>query len=348
MYARHLEHIRVSADQAILKRGTTQLLLNGENVHELLDRLLAMLDGTQTRSQIVDSFPEDQRADVDKLLAGLQRRRLITEQPDDDDGEPSLDSLQAAFWWNFGEVGSGAAERLRQAHFIVVGANLISRSLIRSLLETGVGRLTLVDHTALNNEVAPLNLDAGENQKLVRVPELPSEDELRDVSLLCASSDFGQPEALLEVNRLALRTGKPFLPVWLDDLRGYVGPLNYPHESACLRCYRARVESNNPDYKNARAVQQHISGNPQARSRAGLLPPMAAVLGEIAAAELTKFVAVFPPTDVVGRIIEINLVSFQSDVRRVLKIPRCPDCSEMMQKATRAITMGPLIPYSEP
>jgi len=347
LYGRHLQYIRVSDDRAILKRGASELLLSGERVHALVEPLVPMLDGSQSRQQIVESFPEDEREEIGELLESLLRRRMITEGSEPDTGEPSLHSMQAAFWWNFGEMAGQAPERLRQAHIVVVGANLISRALIRSLLETGVGRLTLVDHAALNNEVARLNPDAGEGQKISRVPELPSGDELAEASLLCAASDFGQPDALLEVNRAALHAGKPFLPVWLDDLRGYVGPLNYPYESACLRCYRARVDSNNEDYRTARAVRQYIGENPQARSSAGLLPPMPAILGEIAAAETTKFIAGFPPCDTVGRIVEINLVSFASTVRRVLKLPRCPDCSEIMRKATRAITIGPLIPHSE-
>jgi len=228
-----------------------------------------------------------------------------------------------------------------------VGANLISRSMVRSLLEAGAGRLTLVDHAALNNEVGRLDAAVAQDPRVSRVPELPGADELAKASLLCAASDFGQPDALLEINRVALRVGKPFLPAWLEDLRGYVGPLTYPHESACLRCYRTRMDSNNEDYLTSRAVRDHISGDPQGRSTTGFLPPMAAVLGEVAAMEMIKFIAGFPPCDTVGRIIEMNLVSFASAVRRVLKIPRCPDCSEMMNKATRALTLGPLIPYSE-
>jgi bacteriocin biosynthesis cyclodehydratase domain-containing protein len=347
LYGRHLHYIRVSDERAILKRGTSELLLSGERVHALLEPLLPLLEEGRTRQQIVESYPEGDRGEIDELLGGLLRRRLIAEDPQPDAVEAGLESLEAAFWWNFGETARQTPERLRQARIVVTGANFISRALIRSLLESGVGRVTLVDHAALNNEVASLDLNAGEHQKLSRVPELPARADLAGASLLCATSDFGQTDALLEINRAALNAGKPFLPVWLDDLRGYVGPLNYPYESACLRCYRARVESNHSDYQAARAVRQHISENPQARANAGFLPAMPAILGEIAAVEMTKFISGFPPCDTVGRIIEINLVSFASIVRRVLKLPRCPDCSEMMRKATRAITLGPLIPHSE-
>jgi len=347
LYGKDLQYIRVGADGVVLKRGGIEILLRGEGVHSVIEALLPLLDRGHSREQVLESFPEDQRAEIDQLLSGLLQRRLITTDPEPPAEELSLNSLRSSFWWNFGDTSRDAPNRLAQAKFVVVGANLITRALLRSLLDTGVGHVTLVDHAVLNNEVAPVHLNSAAGQRLSRVPELPSEEDLADVSLLCAASDFGQSDALLEINRLALRLKKPFLPIWLGELVGYVGPLNHPYESACLRCFRARAESNNPDYEAARAVRRHTEENPQFRFSTGLLPPMAAILGEIAAAELVKFIAGFPPCDTVGRIIEINLVSFSSAVRRVLKIPRCPDCSEIMAKATKAITLGPLVPYSE-
>jgi bacteriocin biosynthesis cyclodehydratase domain-containing protein len=347
LFGNDLQYIRVSADRAVLKRGKAELMLSGEEAHSILEALMEMLDGSHTREQIVSSFPEDQQEEVDTLLTGLLQRRLITDEPEPIASALSLESLQVNFWRNFGVPAKEARGRIRNASVVVVGANLITRALVRSLLETGVGGVTLVDHPILNNEVAPVPQESVADPRLSRLPELPPDAELTNAALICAASDFGSSEALLEINRAALRLQKPFLPVWLSELVGYVGPLTYPRESACLRCFHARRESNNPDWEAARAVQRHMSSQGARSAGSGLLPPMASILGEIAAAEMTKFIAGFPPPDTVGRIIEINLVSWASTVRRVLKIPRCPDCSEMMKKATHAITLGSLIPYSE-
>ena len=321
-------------------------MLSGEDVHSILETLMEKFDGQHSRAEIVAAFPEDRQSEIDSLLTGMLQRRLISENPEPDPGAPSLDSLQADFWRNFGDPAKDTRDRLRNARFVVVGANLITRAMIRSLLEMGIGGVTLVDHPALNNELALVHPESGADPRLSRVPELPADIDLGQAALICAASDFGSTNALREINRAALRVQKPFLPVWLADLIGFVGPLTFPHESACLRCYRARTESNNPNWEATRAVQNQAPQGPHANG-AGLLPPMASILGEIAATEMTKFIAGFPPPDSVGRIVEINLVSWASTVRRVLKIPRCPDCSEMMRKATRAITLGPLIPYTE-
>ena len=301
-----------------------------------------MLDGSCSREEIVASFDGHLQTEVQNVLTGLINRRMITEMRQETLGGSGLDSLQASFWRNFGDSGSTTLSRLRQATVVVFGANLITRALLRSLLEMSVGHITIVDHPILNNElVLPEDLvDArgGSGGRLRRVLTMPSNEELAAASVLCAASDFSQPEALIEINRVALSIEKPSLPVWLTEQAGYVGPLNYPFETACLRCFNARFDSNNVNYDAARAVGLHMATR-EGRQAVGLLPPMAAILGEIAAMEIAKCIAGYPPSDAVSRVIEVNMLSFSASGRRVLKIPRCPDCSEIMRKPARSLTV---------
>ena len=136
---------------------------------------------------------------------------MIAETPPEPTGESGLDSLQASFWRNFGD--SATLSRLRQATVVVFGANLITRALLRSLLEMNVGRITVVDHPILNNELAPredaVDARGGAGDRLRRVPATPSDEELPAASVLCAASDFSQPDTLIEINRLALSIEKP-------------------------------------------------------------------------------------------------------------------------------------------
>jgi bacteriocin biosynthesis cyclodehydratase domain-containing protein len=264
------------------------------------------------------------------------------------------DSLQSSFYQNFGQLARDAHPKLQAAQVFILGSNLIARTLVRSLLEMGVGRVTVARHPVLDNHVMPVNWNGEEGAPAVsdeararfRLRETPpSDEELAAATLVCAACDLGEVEALLEANRAALRVRKLFLPVWVSNMVGYVGPLNYPHETACLRCYWLRADSNNSKYELYRSVRRHISEHSEAREATGLLPPMAGVVGEIAAMEVAKAVGNFVPSDTVARLIEINLVSFQSKVRRVLKVPRCPDCSEVMARSSMTLTHGPQIAH---
>lgn len=350
MHCDGLHVIRVSSDQVVLKRGIVELLLNGPDVASLLERVVELIRQGRTRDRIVAAFPGTLGPEIDRLLTDMIQRRLVTTTADMLAPESSGGELQAAFWWNFGPAGVNAVSRLRNASVLVVGATVIARSLIQSLLELNVGRVRLVSHPALDDRLAPIEsvaLPLSWEPRVERVASLPPEEELREISLICATSDFGQADALLEMNRLALRTGRPYLPAWLANLLGYVGPLNYPHETACLRCYRARTDSNTPDHAALRAAARYVTDQPDARGSVGFAPPMSAIIGNIMAMEVAKCLGAFAPTDTAGRVIEINLVSFASVVRRVLKLPRCPDCSEVMRQGSKTMLVGAQIPNSE-
>ncbi|HZH13080.1 MAG TPA: TOMM precursor leader peptide-binding protein [Archangium sp.] len=346
MQARGLQVIRLNPERCVLKRGIHELVVSGTAVNTVVEPLLTLLDGTRDTRQLLDSFSADLRPDVQQLLEVLQRRGLVSAEPAGEAEAPAEGVLERAFFDNFGPMGKTAPELLRQSTVLVVGVNLISRSLVRGLLECGVGRVLLAGHPILDNHVAPSRwvqgLGALGNVELLDA--IPDEEAaLRGVSLLCATCDFGEAEALLEMNRLALRHGKPFLPVWLSEMQGAIGPLNYPRETACLRCYRLRSDSNHPKYELARAIRARMTSEPEARQSVGLLSPMPGVLGEIATVEISKALGQYLPADSIGRVIDINLVSFSSMVRRVLKIPRCPDCSEQTRCAPMALMRGPQI-----
>lgn len=352
-YARGLQVIRVSPDRFVLKRGLCEVSIAGAVAAAIVEPLAAMLDGTRGRAEILEAFSGDLRPDVDRLLRALQERGLAGDRAEDAAGAEAADGSQSAFYDNFGPAGRAAPDQLRQAVVLVAGANLTARALALGLLECGVGQVIVVDHPVLTNPAAsgwarrdgsPGDLPREAAGRLCFSASMPGDETLRGVSLLCATSDLGEVDALLEMSRLALRLERPFLPAWLDGMMGVVGPLCYARETACLRCYRLRADASSPRYDVARAVRKHLSIDPEARAATGLLPPMPGVLGRVAAMEALKCLGGFIASDTIGQILEINLIAFGATSRRVLKIPRCPDCSEQSRRAPTALTHGPQIP----
>jgi bacteriocin biosynthesis cyclodehydratase domain-containing protein len=270
------------------------------------------------------------------------------------------DSAQSRFYVNFGVQPGQVMDRLRAARVDIYGRNGISRVLAASLLDMHIGRVTLVDDPTLadpeagrewpDRTLAPFDGHDGVRDSAVAdarltVLEGAGPVNVADTTVLCATSDFGMSQRLLDINQAALEGRTPFLPVWLQDLVGYVGPLVYPFDTACLRCYRLRVDANDERYEITNAVREHMATHLEARPGTGFLPAMTGALGYVAAVEIVKSVSGFAPADAIGRSIELNLVSFGSTVRRVLKVPRCPACSPVMQRTTRVLTTGPQIPH---
>jgi bacteriocin biosynthesis cyclodehydratase domain-containing protein len=340
--------IRLSADRIVVRKGPVQLLLGGPDVAQIAETLLGLLGEGRAPEEIIESFPGPLRAEVERIMAAMTERRLIAEPGSS--GIPG-DALQSSFYAALATSADAARQQLDSAVVAVTGINLVARSLVRSLLEVGVGRVLLTGHPVLDNELAfgdwadelaersmagPGRCErAGDRLAVMRAPG--GQQDGTEVSLAIATSDLGEADALVEASRAALRDGLRFLPAWISDLVGYVGPLTYPYETACFCCYRLRTDSNNPAFDVSRAVASEATVDPAGRASAGFLPPMAGIVGEIAAIEAVKAIAGFVPSDAVGRLIEINLLSFSAAVRRVLKVPRCPDCSEAMARSSRIL-----------
>lgn len=328
-------------------------MIGGAGVVSLAQRLVAILDGSRTGEEIVETFEPEVRDAAADLLKALTDRRLVTSRSDV--GHVwTTDDPQTSFYREFTSSPDDVRQRLRASHVVIVGSNLISSSMLGRLVGLGLGAITIVGHRGLDS--GDRYLDAAERGMAqgatvdgstpVRVLRGGSLEQLEREpwSIVVATSDFGEAEALLEVNRLALRSRRPSLPVWISNMVGFIGPLTHPFETACLRCYWLRVDANDPHHKARRSIQADLSQSDPADRPVSAIPPMADVLAGVAAMELVKMLGAFVPSDAVGRSIEVNLVSFHSAVRRVLKVPRCPDCSEVMQTAAVALTRGPRLP----
>jgi bacteriocin biosynthesis cyclodehydratase domain-containing protein len=294
--------IAVGDGRLILKRGVKELLVSGEDAQAVADAVLSGLETGASVADVLAVVPAERQGAVIDLLRALAARQMLA--------GGGASSPEASFFENFGDEALGAGDALAAAYVVVDGSGAVASALRQALADVGVGSVSEVGAD-----------DAGAN-------------------LVIATSDTGDETALLRASREALRRGTRFLPAWLDAMTGYVGPLTHPFDTACLRCYQLRVDANDSDREARRAIRRRAAEDPSVNAAAGLLKPMASVLGQIAAMEAAKELGGFAPVDAVGRSIEINLVSFRSTIRRVLKLPRCPDCGEPARHSTRTVFSG--------
>jgi bacteriocin biosynthesis cyclodehydratase domain-containing protein len=340
--------IRVSDEQIVLKRGVHELLISGPEAAKVAGLVVDGLRDAADLEDLLTNIPESLRPAAEQLLRTLRARRLV------DDGEvaspePGLaaDSPQRAFFSVLEAAPEAMQAKLRSATLTVVGRNRISQALVHSLLHSGLGTVRGVPHPVLDNHDAADGWDAdvagwASAGRLRIVPD--TDAALGPADLAVATGDFGRTEALLDVNRYAVAAGVPFLPVWLEQGAGFVGPLGVARETACLRCFVDRQAG--PD--RARSGPPVIAVQPQGPDDPGLsdasVRSMAAVCGCIAAMESLKFLTGCAPSGAVGRSVEVNPRTLGLSGRRVLKLPRCPDCSEVARHRVPSVLEGPQIP----
>jgi molybdopterin-synthase adenylyltransferase len=326
-----LQRVQVidTGDGLLLKRGRSVVKIDGSDAAAVMQSILAFVaGGGATRGEICALFPASHRAAVEELVRALEERRILV--PPSRGAEPVGDEPLDIFCWHFGKTAADVARNLNAAGIVILGVNCISRQLATALAATGLGAATVVDYPLLSN--VRLFADDG----TVRTEEWPaalhppiayqqwvSTTSGRGIGCLVATSDFGGQHLLRSWNEHCVREGIQFLPVVLQDLVGYVGPLVVPKESACLECLRAR-ENANMDDPDMRRAPEHAAYEGQVVN--AFHPSMASILGDIAAMELVKFHGQLMRSRIVGRQIEVNLVAPSLLERRVLKLPWCTVC----------------------
>ncbi len=344
--ARELELARLPDGSVVAKRGVYEVLLRDPEEGALLQELAGLLDGTRSADAALAAVGEERRGQAVQVLRLLVERRLLDEAG-------AAGTPETRFWSTFGPYGAAAPDRLAAARVTVVGADLVARGLVGQLTACGVGAIDIVPEPALivrddaDRWLHEVEQEGNGRGRIRGVDPDRLAGSIAGCTLLCAASDSGLRGALMDANREALAAGVPFLPAWIGELVGYVGPLTEPFETACLRCFQLRAESNSAHPDALRALSEERERNPDARDTSGLLPPMAAAVSAVAAMEAVKRISGIAPSDTVGRLVEVNVVSFASRVRRVLKLPRCPDCSDVMRRPPVSLVRGPQVPGRE-
>lgn len=291
--------LRLGDDEVVLKRGLSEVRLTFPGVAGLLDRVAELADGSLDEEELVAAFDVDEQPQVRRLVAGIGSRGLL--HPD------GVDTPEGAFWLSMAPFAAGAEARLAGASAVVIGEGVVARAVADGLRACGVTEL----------------------ETLARAHDAPHAD------VWCAASESPVDPALglLDAAETALRAGVVLLPVWIEDLVIRVGPMTHPFDTPCLKCLLLRVEANDPERELHHLLRAEAG---DAHSGAGFLPPMASVAGQVAAVELVKHLAGLPVTTV-GHAIELSLVPFRCDTRRVLRVPRCPLCSGVARRGAPVV-----------
>ncbi|HKI21610.1 MAG TPA: TOMM precursor leader peptide-binding protein [Isosphaeraceae bacterium] len=334
------------SDGVLLVRGNMAVKLSGEGAAEAAQIVLTAAAGEgATPQELINLFGALDRPGAEQLVKILVARRLLV--PCDSFPVPSAngETAQEVFYWEFGERADQVAARLGTRRIAVLGVNCISRQLVRTLPDCGFERVAVVDYPLLRNlRLFPGDTLAAEGWT-GRVPvSFEQWEQQLDEGLDCvvATADFSGQQLLRHWNSWCVNRGCTFLPVMLDKGIGCVGPLVVPGETACYECLRARENSNLEDPETRRAAENLVAVVRRSDLN-GFLPPMASILGDIAAMELTKFYGGVL-TARVGTLLEVNLLRPELRARKVLKVPRCSVCSPLTRQSTISLERFSFLP----
>jgi bacteriocin biosynthesis cyclodehydratase domain-containing protein len=298
-YLRPWYRTAADGERLLLEHGGTVVVLEGAALKRLVPALLPLLDGTRALEEIVAQLGAPARPAVEQALALLSGRGLLTEGPPLDElPEPfaaSAESLAATR--RDSPSPSTVRRRLREARVAVAGAPRLAAALTRELLRAGVGRVDHVDWEATG-------LDA-----------------THDVAVAAAG-----PAELAELGDWDRRRNDDGVP-WLalppfDGRLAPIGPLVVPGETACLACYRLRRAATSDCREELRALEHTPSSARAATS-------LETLVAGVAALALLRYLAGLDPT-LPGSFYALEAgIPLSLSRHRVLRVPRCPACSEV-------------------
>jgi bacteriocin biosynthesis cyclodehydratase domain-containing protein len=329
--------VPVADDRVVVKRGLTEMLVSGPSITLLMERLLVLLDGSRDVDGILTAFPPETSPVAGELLTALEARQLLRAVDPVSTPAAGRSAIQPMLE-QLGVDAEPVVARLATAHVSLIGRNRVARAIAADLADLGVGNVGIVPHALLDT-----------------LAETPGSGSAADgPDLVIATSELGRPDAFFTLNRDSVAAQRPFLAAWITGARAYVGPLVVPGESACLRCAElvGALQDRVCELPEDGFIDV-IDGAGNGRGASAALRNSAAwvgdLVGHVVAAEVFKYLVRTLPSDVTGRLIRLDLDtpgggSFGGTVRRVMKAPRCPDCSDAARHGAPAVLAGPQIP----
>jgi bacteriocin biosynthesis cyclodehydratase domain-containing protein len=323
-----------TTEGVIVKRGRTAIKVGGEEAARVLSAVLGAASKGVSREQILGLFVLEERETVESLVDHLVGRRILVSEGESADEGQGAESPLDVFYWQFGTQTKQIRERLNASRIKIFGANHISFRLAAGLRASGAHSPEIVDVPLLRN--AALFGPRGELKESTD-PVVEFDEHLDPDSLDClvVTSDMGGVEQLRAWNEFAVLHRLHFLPVLLQDLVGYVGPLVVPGQTPCYECLVSRQNAHLMDYQSRRALEAAFL---QDQAVGGFHPSIASILGDIAALELTKYFGLGGALARPGVVIEVNVLGSEMKARRVLKLPRCPVCARLNRVSATTFT----------
>lgn len=364
-----IDHFQIwhQADAVQIRASQKTLLLRGEFVRQLLPKVLVLLDGSLSCSEISNQLATDkQAADLLSIFAMLQHKELLEQV------EPcpaTLLHLPAAkrqalsrFFANQQQSAWRTLTQLQQSRVLLCGQPELLIPLALGLGSLMLGHIGILASTVTESDLAHsrylTEADLGSHPAVAVRRHLSSElptgilaieqwpDSILSWRQLVQDYDlvitaYSKPiifnTLFCELNQAILLEAVRWLPLaLLEQKELQLGPAVIPGQSACYKCFEYRLRANLAHLEYYDAFAESFNRLEQLPDF-GVLPPFAELLANYAVLEAMKLLSDDFSALSVGQLLTIHLTSFSSQSHPVLKIPRCPHCSEFTERCPERI-----------
>lgn len=317
-------------------------------------QLLAALDGTRTREELVDEFGAEEVGD---LLAQFEELGVVDDAADDDlipDRVVERFDRQLRYFSDIttGPSASQCQEMLESSRIAVLGVGGLGGWSALNLACCGVGEMLLVDFdrvelSNLNRQVLYSEADVGRHKVVAagerleafnsamrvetRVQRLDSEAAIAETiagyDMVIDACDWPAHDIEGWINSACFAAGVPFVAMSHFPPIARVGPLYVPGVTGCFACQEIGYRRTYPLFDVA-IEQQRGKASPAAT----LGPACSLIGGQIGLDVLHQLTGLAQPSTLgVGHIYDLRTMEVEREP--VVPEPSCPVCGEMQRSS---------------
>lgn len=278
------------------------------------------------------------------FLTELERQGFIERVSQPDSPWRAQERFLAAW---LGQAGDHMSV-LREARIVVAGLEPWGATIACELAVSGVGRLHLCDDGVVGEydllATRALSPDARGRPRPQALAEtlgrrapatelsFGSLDDLKlaqdgDCDLVVGALAPDEIGSWLTVARTCHQAGARSLSGCLQGREAVVGPLVTPGQTPCWNCFRLRRLANVPRPEDERTFQDAVLENPPPPHPRAYLAPMPPLVGELIALEVVKYL-VGGMSPLVGRVLIYDLMSGESALHTLVRVPWCEVCAQ--------------------
>lgn len=332
----------------MMAKGTMQLrneenimLLKGNSVSDVVERLLPLMDGKNTIEQIskkLDDIPEET---IIKVIEMLQEHFVV--EDGDDVNKSNLPqeviknySSQIDYFTLFSErlLHDGTRvnkfklfETLYEKTCLVIGDGKVAKATISELATNGIGNIMICVEDE-NNQLVIEELSNSfpyVNFKKQNIDYISSGSKLDMVIL---ADDIITDNKSRKINEMCIINNIPWITINIGEIRFEVGPLVVPHETACYSCYMNRLNGNRAHFEEEMTYSNYKNLESD-NIKVFMSDTMVRVAAGIMTWEVVKYLSKIFSCVTTGRVIHFNILNLEMKTHTILKMPKCKVCSKI-------------------
>jgi bacteriocin biosynthesis cyclodehydratase domain-containing protein len=240
---------------------------------------------------------------------------------------------------------------LSEHHVAVIGCGPVGCRVALALLESGVGKITMVDDRRPDrhwtrmfraafpsadalptdrpvSEIFSSALPADRSSRVRFVPGLFETDVLRrstaDADLVVLALECPSLTLSHRLNRICLERELPWISLTLDGNFGVVGPIFVPPRTACFNCFTALSQAPAGNREMTQKYRRYQESKKAGSFFVGL-PSYADILAGHGGHAILRFL-LSGSGYLVGRAFVVSFDQLALDLEDIMRLPRCPAC----------------------